>query len=299
MLRCLAAAALAVATIPVLAAAQPEPLPVFDVHLHAAFSPASVAAMRGAMDSLNVRGAVLIGTPGQLAEQARAGLLPSLTFPCEGGRMPNAGIECFAGGAELPDTAWLRAEIAAGRIRVLGELNAQYMGMRPDDPRLEPYYALAEELDVPIGVHLGIGPPGVAYAESRFPPRKSPGYRGGAGTPMLLEEVLVRHPRLRVYVMHAAWPFRDEMTYMLYMHPQLYVDVSVLQYAIPRAAFHEYLRHLVQAGFGRRIMFGSDGGPNRLREGIAAILEADYLTDEQKRDILYHNAVRFFRLEGG
>ena len=109
----------------------------------------------------------------------------------------------------------------------------------------------------------------------------------------------MRHPRLRLYVMHAAWPLRDEMTYMLYMHPQLYVDVSVLQYAIPRAAFHDYLRHLVHAGFGRRIMFGSDGGPNRLREGIAAILEADYLTDEQKRDILYHNAVRFFRLEGG
>jgi predicted TIM-barrel fold metal-dependent hydrolase len=25
----------------------------------------------------------------------------------------------------------------------------------PDDPKLEPYFALAEELDIPIGIHLG------------------------------------------------------------------------------------------------------------------------------------------------
>lgn len=29
--------------------------------------------------------------------------------------------------------------------------------------RLEPYYALAEELDVPVGIHTGLGPPGTPY----------------------------------------------------------------------------------------------------------------------------------------
>ncbi len=33
-----------------------------------------------------------------------------------------------------------------------------------------------------------------------------------------------------------------------------------------------------------------------LEEGVAAILEADFLTDQQKRDILCNNAARFLRL---
>ena len=46
-------------------------------------------------------------------------------------------------------------------------------------------------------------------------------------------------------------------------------------------------------------MFGSDQmrWPEKIDEAIEAIEEADYLTAEQKRDILYHNAVRFLRLE--
>ena len=161
---------------------------------------------------------------------------------------------------------------------VLAELNAQYLGIAPNDPRLEPYFALAEELKVPVGLHLGIGPPGVSYDSSRFPPLKSPNYSGLAGNPLLLEEVLIKHPNLRVYAMHAAYPFRDQMIYMLYMHPQLYVDVSVLQWAIPRPAYYSYLRSLAEAGMAKRIMFGSDGNTTRLKEGIQAIKDADFLT---------------------
>jgi predicted TIM-barrel fold metal-dependent hydrolase len=96
--------------------------------------------------------------------------------------------------------------------------------------------------------------------------------------------------------MQAAWPFADEMTYLLAMHPQLHVDISVLQYAIPRPAYYRYLQQLVDAGFGKRTMVGSDGSGRRLREGIDAIMAAPFLTPEQKRDILHDNAARFLRL---
>jgi predicted TIM-barrel fold metal-dependent hydrolase len=43
-------------------------------------------------------------------------------------------------------------------------------------------------------------------------------------------------------------------------------------------------------------MYGSDVGFDEYGEGISAILEADFLTDSQKRDILYNNAARFLRL---
>lgn len=274
--------------------------PVIDVHMHTPL-PANLPEWRAAMQELNVGSAVLIGTPRQWGAAAPADpvFIPSLLFPCEGGRAPNIGFQCFDDGAEFPDIATLRRWITERRIRALGELNAQYMGVAPNDPRLEPYYALAEELDIPVGIHLGIGPPGAAYqGRPGFPPRKSPRYSAAAGDVTALEEVLIRHPRLRLYVMHAAWPMADDMLYMLYMHPQLHVDVSVLQWAIPRTAYYVHLRRLVEAGFGDRIMFGSDGNVERLRSGIEAIMVADFLSDEQKRAILHDNAARFFRLQG-
>lgn len=277
------------------------PLPVIDVHMHTPIA-SGMAGWRAAMDELNVRAAVLIGTPLQwqgFQGGVEGRFIPSLMFPCEGGRAPNIGFQCFEDRSEFPDVATVRRWAGEGRIRALGELNAQYMGVAPDDPRLEPYYALAEELDLPVGIHLGIGPPGSAYEGRRgFPPRKSPHYRAAAGDLRALEDVLVRHPRLRLYVMHAAWPMAEDMLYMLYMHPQLYVDVSVLQWVIPRPAYYSHLRRLVEAGFADRIMFGSDGGEQHLRSGIEAILQADFLTTEQRRAILHDNAARFFRLDG-
>lgn len=63
--------------------------------------------------------------------------------------------------------------------------------------------------------------------------------------------------------------------------------------------FHDYLRALVTAGLGDRLMFGSDQmvWPDALEAAIVAIETADFLSDDQKRDILYHNAARFLRLD--
>jgi hypothetical protein len=60
----------------------------------------------------------------------------------------------------------LRAAFRAGRYQALAESAPQYPGFPPKDPRLEPYFALAEELDLPLGIHVGPGPPGAAYGSS-------------------------------------------------------------------------------------------------------------------------------------
>jgi hypothetical protein len=114
-----------------------------------------------------------------------------------------------------------------------------------------------------------------------------------------LEDVLVRHPKLRLFVENTGYPFLDEMIAMMYQYPQLYGDVSTITWVIPRTAFYDYLKALVRAGLGKRLMFGSDQmrWPEMIEKGIQAIEEADFLTEEQKRDILYNNAARFLEID--
>lgn len=190
------------------------------------------------------------------------------------------------------DLDFLRKEKAAGRLDAIGEVGSQYEGIAPNDPRLEPFYALAEELDLPFALHMHPGPPGAAYIGF-------PKIRPALGDPLLLEDVLVRHPRLRLYVMHAGWPFLENMIALLNAYPQVYVDVGVIDWTKPRKEFDRYLRGLVEAGYGRRIMFGSDQmvWPEAIEMAVAAIQSADYLTAKQKGDIFFHNAARFLRLE--
>jgi len=192
------------------------------------------------------------------------------------------------------DLAFLRREQAAGRLQVIGEVGAQYEGIPPNDSRMEPLYSLAEELDLPLALHMHPGPPGAPY-----PPFGMKKMRAENGHPLLLEDVLVRHPKLRLYIMHAGWPFLDEMKALLYEHPQVYVDVGVIGWSQPRPEFYRFLHELAEAGFSKRIMFGSDQmvWPDRIEKTVEAIEQADFLTAEQKDDIFYNNAARFLRLE--
>ena len=129
-----------------------------------------------------------------------------------------------------PDS--LRRLVTTGAVKVLGEIGIQYVGIEPNDPRMTPYWGLAEELDLPVAIHLGEGYPGAPYLGD-------PAYRARLGSPFLLEEVLVRYPKLRLYVMHYGSPLVDEMISVLYTHPQLYVDIGGNQLlTYPREYFY-------------------------------------------------------------
>jgi uncharacterized protein len=188
-----------------------------------------------------------------------------------------------------PDS--LEKLFSSGEFKVFGEVSIQYEGYSASDSAFEPYLAMAERLDIPVGIHVGCGPPGAPYIFAK-------NYRAKLHSPLLLEEALLRHPRLRVYAMHAGWPMLDDMMATLYTHPQLYVDLGVICYMIPKKEFYFYLERLVNAGFGKRIMFGSDNmvWPQAIEIGIDNINKAPFLTSTQKRDILFNNAARFLRL---
>ena len=191
-----------------------------------------------------------------------------------------------------PSPEEVRKVLETGKYKVFGEVTLQYAGISPNDPRFAPYLVILEELDIPLGIHIGTGPPGVSY----FPGMGQ--HLARMHSAFEIEEVALRHPKLRINLMHAGWPLADHLIAVLYNHPQVYCDVGIICYSLPREAFHDYLKRIVQAGFHRRIMFGSDqmNWPDAIEEGIKAIETAEFLTEAQKRDILYHNAARFLRL---
>ena len=98
--------------------------------------------------------------------------------------------------------------------------------------------------------------------------------------------------------MHAGYPMLDDLLALLFSHPQVYVEVSMLVNVEPREGFYRYLKAIVDAGYDKRIMFGSDQmiWPGIIEPAIKSIENAPFLTKEQKRDIFYNNAARFLRL---
>ena len=88
------------------------------------------------------------------------------------------------------DVAELRERFKSGEFQVLGELALQYNNVAIDDPLLDPMFAMAEELDVPVHIHLaGLG--------------GTPDFPIHLGNPLRLSKVLRRHSTLRIYLENA------------------------------------------------------------------------------------------------
>lgn len=179
----------------------------------------------------------------------------------------------------------LKTLLETGQVQVLGELAFQYEGIAIDDPSVDPLLALAHELDVPVHVHVeGLG--------------GSPDFPIHLGNPLRVGKVLRRYPGLRICLENAGWPFLEEVTSLMYQYPSVYADLSTLLHLAPRRVAYNYMKDLVDNGLGKRLMFGSDQmiWPEVIGENIEMIEAADFLTQEQKRDILCNNAARFLRL---
>ena len=280
--------------------------PIIDVHRHASWpgepDDAPRAQLLADMDAENVVLTLLsINEPGDVEswlEAAPGRFLGGPAMPCS--VAPRAPFyRCFAEGKGWPDLAWLERELARGRVGFFGEMLFVYAGVPPDDPRMRPYWALAAKYDVPVSVHINRGPPpGVG---PRRDPRCCPAFDGELGNPALLRPILKRHPRLRIILQHVGagaapdhLPFTAETLALLRDYRSVYVELSILNDSANGEAHEAELKRLIDAGFGDRIMFGSDTRP------IAPILrrmeQIPWLSERQRRAILYDNAARFLRL---
>jgi uncharacterized protein len=234
------------------------------------------------MERLNVT-VVVFGDPQSVQKWKDAA--PNRVIP---GTSFNEGMQP---GSRIP-LDQLRKDFTTGGFKVMGEIGLQYEGISPSDPSVDAYFALAEELDIPVAIHMGTGGSGRANVTM-------PKFRSSMGNPLLLEDLLARHPKLRVQIMHAGYPMIDNLLTLLQANSHVYVDVAGLIWSYPLVEVNRYIQRIVEAGFEDRVMFGTDQliWPKLMAYSISIIQNADYLTPEQKRDILYNNAARFLRLD--
>ena len=240
------------------------------------------------MDRYNITLGVVSGSPETVyAWKAKAPdrFLASVAFT---GRPASDPTDLFP----TPSLESLRREHAAGLLQGLGEIMSPYEDLAFDGPELAPYFALAAELHLPVGVHTGLTFPDAVFT-------CCPRYRIERGRPIHLDPVLARHQGLKLYLMHMGEVWQEETLAILHMYPQVYVDVGAMAWgAMPREQFYANLQGLIRAGFGRRIMFGSDQmvWPELIGRAIETLESAPFLSDEQKHDIFYNNAARFLRM---
>jgi uncharacterized protein len=199
-------------------------------------------------------------------------------------------------GSVLPRPAEFAALVGKRRIAVLGELDGAWDGVSLGTDRLKPYFSTAEERDLPVAVFTGVAPSGTA--------RRFPGYRLELARPAEIEPLLARHPRLRIYLMQAGWPFLDQTIATMHVHADVYADLGNLAAnpTIPRDEFYRYLRALIEAGLGKRLMFGSGLEVMEWADGVGATVQsiagAPFLSESNRDDIFYGNAERFLKLKG-
>ncbi len=233
-------------------------------------------------DRLNVT-AVVMGNPKAVKKWMDA---------APGRVIPGTSFDTTDADSKFVPVNELRKSFTQDGFKVLGEVGLQYQGISPSDPSVDAYFALAEELDIPVGIHMGTGGGGRANLAL-------PKWRGSMGDPLLLEDVLARHPKLRIWIMHAGYPMMDNLLTLLQANSHVYVDVAGLIWSYPLKEVNGYIQRIVEAGFEDRLMFGTDqmNWPKLMATSISVIQNADYLTPQQKRDILYNNAARFLRID--
>ena len=184
--------------------------------------------------------------------------------------------------------------VQSGKIKVFGEVMAVYKGMTLADSMYQPYLAICEKYGIPVAYHSG----------GSFPNAQQlgwPNYRITLGDPFLIEDVLVKYPKLKLYLMHAGENFFENTLRMMDGYPNLYADLGVELWLHPLTKDYgtRFLKSAKEYGFLDRVLFGSDQmvWPEAISSSIDFLNAMNFLTKDEKEMILYRNAKTFLGID--
>jgi len=274
--------------LPLLLNAQDGTKPIIDVHLHG-YTEETYRPMPGAPATFNEFKA-------KIREQFEKF---NIVYAVKSGGLFDADMEeRMLKGYEsntIPkiDTLEFKTLIDEGKIQVLGELMLMFNGLTIADPDFAPYLKICEREGIPIALHTGQGPPNIY--------KYYPKFRLNLGDPLLIDEVLIKYPKLKIYLMHAGIPFYENTLALMEQYPQVYCDLGAVLWikkGLSPSHLEDFLMKAKEYGFIDRIMFGSDVmyWASRIEQSIQKLESFEFLNEGDKRKIFYENAVTFFEL---
>jgi len=134
-------------------------------------------------------------------------------------------------------------EHAVDRLRLKGvKLGPIYQGVHPTDSRMMAVYRLCQERGLPILIHQGTT--FVTRAPLKF------------ALPVLLEDVAIEFPRLKMVIAHLGHPWIAETLVLIRKQPNFYADISALHYRPWQ--FYNALILAKEYGVLDKLLFGSD-----------------------------------------
>jgi len=249
----------------------------------------------------SMRGGVEI--PDYLAKMDRAGIERSLLIAVRAGDMNVKGSfevpydyvadvcrehpDRFSGLAGVDTTRGMEGlrdlEYAVKELGFVGaHWYPHWFGIPPDAAQIYPYYAKCCELDIPIMMQVGHN---LVYDRKRRLP--------SVGRPILLDQVAIDFPELKLIGIHVGTPWPDEMISMCWKHENVYTagDAYAPRYWPPQYVHYanSYGRH--------KVLFGTDWPVIDPERAVVEVNGLD-LQAESKRMLMRDNALRLFKLPG-
>lgn len=157
------------------------------------------------------------------------------------------------------------------------KLYPPYQHHYPNDARMYPLYAKAQELGLPTLVHTG---------SSVFK-----GARIKYADPLLLDDVAIDFPELIILMAHSGRPFWYEQAFwMARRHENVYLELS----GLPGKKLMSYFPRLEE--IHQKVVYGSDwpGNPD-LKRNVAAIQNLP-ISKQAQQAILHDNAAQILGL---
>ena len=155
-----------------------------------------------------------------------------------------------------------------------------WFSMPPDAPQIYPYYAKCCELDIPIMMQVGQN---LIYNRDRRLP--------SVAKPILLDQVAIDFPELKLIGIHLGTPWHNEMIAMCWKHENVYMagDAYAPKYW-PKEVVH-YANSYGQDKF----LFGTDYGVVEPERAMKEVADLNF-REKARRKILRNNAVKLFKL---
>jgi predicted TIM-barrel fold metal-dependent hydrolase len=148
-------------------------------------------------------------------------------------------------------------------------------GIPLNDAMFYPFFAKCVELDIPVMIQVG--------HSAEFMPSRM-------GQPILLDDVALYFPELKIIAAHTGWPWVEELIALAWKHPNVYIATTA---HAPKYWDRSLVAFLNSRG-KNKVLYGTNFPVLTHADSLAQI-ESLGLKEEAKRKLLWENAARVFK----